>query len=45
MFYQTSGVRETRVRGGAAIWPNLRGRGGVWRAGEQYHIEGSGVRM
>ena len=31
MFYQTSGVRETRVRGGAAIWPNLRGRGGVRR--------------
>ena len=31
MIHQPSGVRETRVRGGAAIWPNLRGRGGVRR--------------
>ena len=35
---QTSGVRESRVRGGAAIWPNPRGGGGVQRrAGKQSH--------
>ena len=33
---QKPGVRESRVRDGAAIWRNPRGRGSVRRAGERF---------